>query len=112
MDRLWSWHRAVPVRDVVEDLRQDREIAYTTVMTVMDNLHRKGYLMREKRGRAYLYRATRSRERHTAELMESVLADSKDPAAALLYFVGVISPTEVALLRDALDGLPLVERDG
>lgn len=62
MDRLWRWNRPVVVREVVEDLRRERKIAYTTVMTVMDNLHNKGVLARERDGRAYRYRPARSRE--------------------------------------------------
>ncbi|MDQ3474952.1 MAG: BlaI/MecI/CopY family transcriptional regulator [Actinomycetota bacterium] len=41
------------MRAVLEDLRKTRSIAYTTVMTVMDTLHRKGILGRELDGRAY-----------------------------------------------------------
>jgi predicted transcriptional regulator len=37
MDRLWVWGRPVLVREVVEDLRPSRPLAYTTVMTVMEN---------------------------------------------------------------------------
>lgn len=47
MDRLWSWARPVTVREVLEDLQRSRTIAYTTVMTVMDNLYKKGILARE-----------------------------------------------------------------
>ena len=61
MDRLWEWGRPALVREVVDDLRPDRPLAYTTVMTVMENLHRKGWLRREKDGRAWRYEPTRSR---------------------------------------------------
>ena len=40
MDRLWTWGRPALVREVVDDLHRDRPLAYTTVMTVMENLHR------------------------------------------------------------------------
>ncbi len=48
------------VADVVEALRssQQREHAYTTIMTVMSRLHEKGVLTRERRGRQYIYRPT------------------------------------------------------
>jgi predicted transcriptional regulator len=46
MDRLWEQGRPMLVREMVEDLRGDRPLAYTTVMTVMENLHRKGWLRR------------------------------------------------------------------
>ena len=42
MDRLWEWGRPALVREMVDDLHDERPLAYTTVMTVMENLHRKG----------------------------------------------------------------------
>jgi predicted transcriptional regulator len=50
--------RSVTVRDVYEALRDQRRIAYTTVMTTMNILETKGYLRKDTRGRAYRYRAT------------------------------------------------------
>ncbi|MGI8693365.1 MAG: BlaI/MecI/CopY family transcriptional regulator, partial [Geodermatophilaceae bacterium] len=87
MQRLWSWRRPATVREVVDDLRQTRAIAYTTVMTVMDTLHRKGILRRELDGRAYRYQAVLSREEHSAQLMQAVLADSTDRTGTLVSFV-------------------------
>ena len=49
MNRLWARDRSALVREVVNDLQKDRQIAYTTVMTVMDNLYRKGWLRRTGR---------------------------------------------------------------
>src|SRR5260370_16910277 len=66
MDRLWDQGRAMLVREMVEDLRDDRALAYTTVMTVMENLHRKGWLRRERDGRAWRYEPTGSRSSYTA----------------------------------------------
>lgn len=107
MDRLWSWGHPVAVREVLEDLQRDRTLAYTTVMTVMDNLHRKGVLTRQKDGRAYLYRPAQSREQHTAAFMGEVLAGSTDREVTLLHFLEQIPPEEVARLRQALgDHLP------
>lgn len=103
MDRLWSWSQPVAVREVVEDLRRDRMLAYTTVMTVMDNLHRKGVLTREKVGRAYVYRPAVTREQFTAVLMGDVLAGSANTTATLLHFLEQIPPAGVASLREALD---------
>jgi predicted transcriptional regulator len=106
MERIWSRSRPVLVRDVVEDLQHDRAIAYTTVMTVMDNLHRKGLLRRVRSGRAYEYTAAKSREQHTADLMEEVLASSGDRSATLLRFVEHISGEELVRLRAALEQDP------
>ena len=102
MQRLWEWQRPVAVREVLEDLQQSREIAYTTVMTVLDNLHGKDLVTREKEGRAYVYSAAMSREAHTAGLMDQVLAQSTDRGAALLHFVGQMSEDELGTLRSAL----------
>lgn len=106
MSRVWSWDRPVLVRDVLEDLQRDREIAYTTVMTVMDNLYRKGLLRRERAGRAYSYTAAQSREAHTAALMEEVLTSSGDRSATLMHFVQQIDGEELQALREVLAERP------
>src|SRR5680860_890972 len=106
MGRLWSWDRPALVREVLEDLQRERSIAYTTVMTVLDNLHRKGVVTREMDGRAYRYRPTATREQHTATLMQQVLANSGDRGAALLHFVEEMGPEEIAELREALATSP------
>ena len=103
MDRLWSWSQPVAVREVLEDLQRDRTLAYTTVMTVMDNLHRKGVLTREKDRRAYVYRPAVTREQYTAAIMRDILAGSANTTATLLHFLEQMPPAEVASLRDALD---------
>ncbi|MQA24359.1 MAG: BlaI/MecI/CopY family transcriptional regulator [Micromonosporaceae bacterium] len=103
MDRVWSWDRPTSVREVLDDLRRERDLAYTTVMTVMDNLHRKGVLTRERDGRAYRYRPVTSREEHTAQLMEAALPGVGDRTATLLRLVDRLRPNEVAALRKALD---------
>lgn len=104
MDQLWSaCDESVPVRVVRARLAGHQELAYTTVMTVLDNLHRKGFVTRAKHGRAYLYRAASTREEHTSALMHEVLEASGDRQAALLCFVEQISPEELSQLRAALD---------
>jgi predicted transcriptional regulator len=91
------------VREMVDDLRPDRTLAYTTVMTVMDNLYRKGWLRRERDGRAWRYEPTGSRSGYTAALMNDALATSTDRRTALAHFALQISPQDAALLREALD---------
>jgi predicted transcriptional regulator len=102
MDLLWSWNRPATVRDVVDHLRDRRQLAYTTVMTVMDNLHRKGALVRELDGRAYSYQPAQTREQHVAALLAEVLETAQDRTAALIGFVDSMSPDEVSALRRAL----------
>lgn len=103
MQRLWAWDREVTVREVVENLKQERDLAYTTVMTVLDNLHRKGLVRRSKVGRAFQYEAVETREAHTAALLEDVLGHADDRTAALLRFVDKLEPTEQAELRRVLE---------
>ena len=102
MRRVWSAAVPVTVREVVEFLQRERSIAYTTVMTVMDNLHRKGLLARELEGRAYRYRPVQTREQYNAELMSEVLAASSDRSATLMHFLERMPAEDVAGLRAAL----------
>ncbi|OIV37312.1 CopY family transcriptional repressor [Mangrovactinospora gilvigrisea] len=102
MTRMWQWNRPATVREVLEDLRTEREIAYTTVMTVMDKLHQKGWLRREQRGRAYVYEAVGSREAYTAQLMADAWSTTDNRATALVHFFGMMSPEERDALRAAL----------
>ncbi|HEY2270692.1 MAG TPA: BlaI/MecI/CopY family transcriptional regulator [Streptosporangiaceae bacterium] len=106
MDRLWEWGRPALVREVVDDLGRDRSIAYTTVMTVMENLHRKGWLRRQRDGRAWRYEPTGSRSGYTASLMSEALATNPDRRTALAHFVLQMSPHDAALLREALESAP------
>jgi predicted transcriptional regulator len=103
MDRLWERGRPALVREMVEDLRADRPLAYTTVMTVMENLNRKGWLRRERDGRAWRYEPTGSRSAYTAALMSDALSTSADRRKALAHFALQISPHDAAMLREALD---------
>ncbi|MBP0456046.1 BlaI/MecI/CopY family transcriptional regulator [Streptomyces montanisoli] len=102
MDRLWTWKRPATVREVVDDINRQRPIAYTTVMTVANILYNKGWLLRNKQGRAWLYAPVRSREAYTAALMEDALGTSEDRPAALAHFVEQMPDDEVAALRKAL----------
>ncbi|MFE7129615.1 BlaI/MecI/CopY family transcriptional regulator [Streptomyces sp. NPDC057638] len=102
MTRVWQWNRPVTVREVLEDLQQERSIAYTTVMTVMDNLHQKGWLRREVEGRAYRYTAVSTRAAYSAALMNDAWSQSDNPAAALVAFFGMMSPEQRESLQAAV----------
>src|ERR1700732_5343285 len=103
MDRLWEWGRPVLVREVVSDLRDERGLAYTTVMTVLENLYRKGWLRRERDGRAWRHEPTGSRSSYTSALMNDALATSPDRRTALTHFALQMSPNDAELLREALE---------
>ena len=97
------------VREIHDGLRPEREPAYNTVLTVVEILYRKGWLAREKDGRAYRYRATASRADYTAGLMGEAFAASTDRLATLRRFVQRIDPAEAAELRAMLEA---ERRDG
>ena len=102
MDRLWVRASATTVREVFEDLLQDREIAYTTVMSTMDNLHRKGWLSRQRQGKAYLYWPRMTREQYSAHLMRDALDAGGRSDLVLAHFLDQISDDESAALRKVL----------
>ncbi|WP_202235340.1 BlaI/MecI/CopY family transcriptional regulator [Actinacidiphila reveromycinica] len=112
MTRVWEWNRAVTVREVLEDLSRDRSIAYTTVMTVMDNLRQKGWLRREAEGRAYRYEAVSTRAAYSAALMNEAWAASDNPAEALVHFFGMMTPEQREAVRDALRIIQSVDPGG
>src|SRR5688572_7130740 len=60
MELLWR-APGQTVNDVEDHLRQLRGSAHTTVLTTLDRMHRKGYLLREKQGKAFVYSPRYSR---------------------------------------------------
>ncbi len=72
MEVVWA-SEPTTVREVFEKLSADRELAYTTVMTVMSRLAQKGILVRRRRGQAHEYEAAKSREEFTRGAVGSVL---------------------------------------
>lgn len=102
MDLLWVREDPATVREILEELRPGRQFAYTTVMTVMDNLHTKGWLQRELDGRAYRYRPTQSRDHYVAELMRDALSASTDHDATLVRFTEKLNEDQSIALRKAL----------
>jgi predicted transcriptional regulator len=85
LDVLWERGDEATVRDV---LPQFPKAAYTTVMTTMERLHRKGALERRKAGRAFLYRSAQSREelesRVIVRALESLLHGNAEPVLSCL----------------------------
>lgn len=87
MKALW-FEGATTVRDVHRVLQPDHPLAYTTVLTVMDRLTRKGFLARTRRGRAHTYLPRcsfeESRSRAVAALVRTWFDGSADRLAAFL----------------------------
>ncbi|MFC5288448.1 BlaI/MecI/CopY family transcriptional regulator [Actinokineospora guangxiensis] len=105
MDVLWSAPGTRTVREVLTELSSSRKLAYTTVMTVLDNLHRKGRVTREMDQRAYRYAPATSREEAVARALRELIDSSGDPRSVLMHFVRSASPDESDTIREALDGV-------
>jgi predicted transcriptional regulator len=107
---LWDRPEPAAARDVLTALTAregaERELAITTVLTVLDRLRRKGLVRRERSGRAHLYQAAVSREDYVAGLMLEALGQAPDRGAALTRFLGAASLADTDHLRRALDSPP------
>jgi predicted transcriptional regulator len=101
MDVLWAAPEPCTARDV-QDALSSRELATTTVLTVLGRLERKGLVSRARDGRAHRYHASGTREDHIAALMRDALEGAPDRGAVLVRFLGGMPPEEQAALRDLL----------
>lgn len=99
---LWDAEAPLTARQVAE-LLPGRELAVTTVLTVLSRLERKGVVRRSRDGRAHSYEPVASRSEHTAALMQQALETSGDRDAALARFVGTVTPEDADALRRALE---------
>jgi predicted transcriptional regulator len=111
LEALWRRDAAVSVRELVADFPG---AAYTTLMTTLDRLYRKGVLDRTKTGRAFLYEPRYTREQlesaFAARTFESLLrGGSAEPI--LSYFVDEVSRHDDRLL-DELERLIREKRRG
>ncbi len=102
MNVMWEGGGPYVVREVLERMEYGRPVAYTTVMTVMNILHRKGVLHRDKAGRAWRYWPVESREDHDARLMAEVLRSGGDENVTMRRFLERVSDDEIRSLRSAL----------
>jgi predicted transcriptional regulator len=112
MDHLWAADQSQTVRQVHEGLRA-RDLAYTTVMTVLQRLARKGLVAQIRDDRAHRYAAMHGRDELVAGLMVDALAqatDSDDRQAALVHFVERVGADEADALRRALADLETKHR--
>ncbi len=110
MDLLWATTESTTaneLRDAIAEVpapETGRELAVTTVLTVLSRLEKKGLVERERNIRPHHYRSVTSREDHTAELMHEVLVTAPDRNAVLARFIGSVSEAEAQTLRTLLGG--------
>lgn len=92
MEILWA-DSGQTVNEVEEQLRTKRDIAHTTVLTTLDRMYRKGYLLREKQAKAYVYSPRYTREQFGRTMAQEVLGALIGHSAetALSTFVDLIS---------------------
>jgi predicted transcriptional regulator len=112
LDALWSIGAPACVRDIQP---QFPGVAYTTLMTTLDRLFRKGTLTREKSGRAFYYRPTGSQQQLLSQLAGSAFAtmlpgDAASVRPIMSMFVDTVSDRDHALL-DELEQLVRARRD-
>lgn len=100
MEALWA--RGPGTAKQLQDALAERDLATTTVLTVLGRLERKGLVTRERDGRAHRYRATATREDHIADLMRDALDAAPDRGAVLARFLGGIPDDEADALRSLL----------
>ena len=92
MKIIWRHEGPVTVRDVYEELRGRRPVAYTTVMTSLKTLEQKGHLKATQQDRAYLYRPARPKQ----QVIKDMVRDFVDRV-----FNGSSRPLVLHLLEDS-----------
>ncbi len=107
MEAIWALGRAT-VADVHRRLEGQREIAYSTVKTVMGRLAEKGYLKRTSAERAHVYTPTKSRDEFLREVGDAVLAGlfsefGRPIAAHLLESISQWDPASLDRLQALID---------
>ena len=105
MEILWSHGPDLSVRDLMDHMEGtgQKELAYTTIMTVLDRLAKKGMTDRTRDGRAWRYTAAASREELAATALRSALETVRaDRKMAMLHFLDDATPGELDDLRAAL----------
>lgn len=105
MQVLWAAGEPVTAREIGDAL-VGRELAKTTVLTVLGRLEKKGRVVRCRDDWAHTYQAAATREEYVAQLMHDALGDASDRTAALARFVDQVSDDEAQALREALDLQP------
>lgn len=108
MDFLWDADSPLTANELRDLLAapggvDGRELAVTTVLTVLARLEKKGLVARERDIRPHRYSSVTSREEHTVSLMNEALGTVMDREAVLARFIGGISAEEAQSLRQLLD---------
>jgi predicted transcriptional regulator len=110
LEHLWTQACPVTVRHIQLAFP---ELAYTTIMTTLDRMYRKGVLLRHKEGRAFVYQPRCTRDELLGELVAGHVTDllgaSEESALILSTLVRAVGQTDATLLDD-LEALVRAER--
>ncbi|NUP02181.1 MAG: BlaI/MecI/CopY family transcriptional regulator [Nonomuraea sp.] len=102
MDVVWDAGKAMRVRELLDRLNEQRDLAYTTVQTVAERLVKKGLLVRTPYRNAFRYAAAHSRDEHVTRLMLEALAVSTDRLPVLTRFAQSVEDEDAHALLDEL----------
>ncbi|CAB4612123.1 unannotated protein [freshwater metagenome] len=102
LEVLWQSSEPLTPADVLD--RLDSDLAYTTVMTVLGRLWRKGLASRTKAGRAFAYSAAMSEADLSADRMRKALDASSDSLATMSHFLDGLDTAQQRHLRELLEG--------
>ncbi|HWG50598.1 MAG TPA: BlaI/MecI/CopY family transcriptional regulator [Candidatus Acidoferrales bacterium] len=101
MERAWA-RGQISVRDLHQEMAG--RLAYTTLMTTMDRLYKKGLLQRRKDGKAYIYSPAMSEREYQESLTQHffgmMLSDSRNSNAVLSRFVDAVSEADSKMLNE------------
>jgi predicted transcriptional regulator len=106
MKAVWRL-KSASVHDVLQSLPKSKRPAYNTILTIMRILEQKGYLRREKAGRAHVYRSLvsrgQARTRAVQHMVHSFFEDSPEQLVLSVLESEKLSPAEIARLKEMID---------
>jgi len=100
MDIVWEC-RSCSARDVLIKLEKDRKLAYTTVATILQRLHDKGFLTRKEDKSGYVYSPKLSKESYSRNIAQSFLK----------RFINSFGDIAIASFAESIDKLPAKKRE-
>jgi len=101
MDVVWENSSPVTVREVLQRISKKRQVAYTTIMTIMTRLVDKGLLSRKTNGsKAYIYHAVYSREKFLTKVSKQIIKN----------FISIFGQAAVAHFAQEIDKIPADKR--
>ena len=103
MSALWDGDDWMTPRQVLERLDLDPPVVYSTVMTILRRLWKKGVVNRQRSGKAFAYRPVKGQGEQTAARMTELLEATDDPEVALTHFLAALDARRRRQLRKLLD---------